>query len=134
MLHRWDFAGFYDPDDQNAASAIAQFGVKRFDTYEELLGEVDAVDIVTPTPLHFALAAGALREGKHVFIEKPVTHTVEEADELLKLAADSGLKVQVGHVERFNPAFTGLKGMTLNPMFIEGHRLAAFQPRGTDVS
>lgn len=130
----WDFAGFYDPDDQNAASAIAQFGVRRFNTYEELLGKVDAVDIVTPTPFHFRLASEALRAGKHVFIEKPVTHTVDEADELLKLAADTGLKVQVGHVERFNPAFTGLKGMTLQPMFIEGHRLAAFQPRGTDVS
>lgn len=130
----WDFAGFYDPDEKNAKSAIEQYKVRRFDTVEELLGEVDAVDIVTPTPSHFELASAAIRAGKHVFIEKPVTENVEEGKQLLELAAQHKVKVQVGHVERFNPAFTALQGISLNPMFIESHRLAGFQPRGTEVS
>lgn len=130
----WDLTGFYEPDDQNAASAATQYSARRFETEDELLGAVDAVDIVTPTPSHFALAARAIRMGKHVFIEKPVTQTLQQARELLRLAALHGVKVQVGHVERFNPAFQALGGMPLQPMFIECHRLAAFQPRGTEVS
>ena len=130
----WDLVGFYDLDDKNAASAIAQYGTKRFTSFDKMLEAVDAVDIVTPTPTHFKLASKALRAGKHVFIEKPVTQTVAQGKKLLQLAEEHGVKVQVGHVERFNPAFTALSDMTLNPMFIEGHRLAAFQPRGTDVS
>jgi hypothetical protein len=130
----WELVGFYDPDDRNAASATAQFGAKRYRSLSKLLLEVDVVDIVTPTPSHFALAAKALRAGKHVFVEKPVTATIPEGRKLLQLAEKQGLKVQVGHVERFNPAFTALAGMALQPMFIEGHRLAAFQPRGTEVS
>ncbi|HOY04268.1 MAG TPA: Gfo/Idh/MocA family oxidoreductase [Saprospiraceae bacterium] len=130
----WELAGFYEPDDKNAQSAEEQFGAKRFTSLEKLLQEVDAVDIVTPTPTHYKLAAQAMKAGKHVFIEKPVTQTVAESEKLLQLAEKHGVKVQVGHVERFNPAFTALHGMTLNPMFIEGHRLAVFQPRGTDVS
>ena len=130
----WELAGFYDPDDKNAASAIAQYGARRFDTLDALLAETDAVDIVTPTTFHYELAAKAMQAGKHVFIEKPVTQTVEEGRKLLELAARQGVKVQVGHVERFNPAFLGIRDMVLNPMFIESHRLAAFQPRGTEVS
>ena len=130
----WELAGFYEPDDKNAETAIAQFGLRRFATVDELLAAVEAVDIVTPTITHFALASQAMRAGKHVFIEKPVTHTVEEGRQLLQLAEQQGVQVQVGHVERFNPAFTGLQGMALAPMFIESHRLAAFSPRGTDVS
>ncbi len=130
----WELEGFYDPDDQNAQSAIAQYGVRRFPSPESMLQEVDAVDIVTPTPSHYRLAAQAIRAGKHVFIEKPVTHTVAEGRRLLNLAAQFGVKVQVGHVERFNPACLALRNMALQPMFIEGHRLAAFQPRGTEVS
>lgn len=130
----WDLAGFYEPDNANAASAEAQYGAKRFHSLEQLLQEVDAVDIVTPTPTHYELAAMAMQAGKHVFIEKPVTQTVEESEKLVALAAQHKVKVQIGHVERFNPAFTALQGMTLNPMFIEGHRLSVFQPRGTDVS
>jgi len=130
----WELAGFYDPDDKNAAAVIAQHGLRRFHTVDDLLAAVDAVDIVTPTITHFELASQALRAGKHIFIEKPVTHTVEEGRQLLQLAEQQGVKVQVGHVERFNPAFTGLQGMELAPMFIESHRLSAFSPRGTDVS
>lgn len=130
----WELAGFYDPDDRNAETAIAQYGVKRFKRLSDLLDAVDAVDIVTPTPTHFQLASKALRAGKHVFVEKPVTQTVSEGRRLLRLAETTGVKVQVGHVERFNPAFQALQDMELAPMFIESHRLAAFQPRGTDVS
>ena len=130
----WELAGFYDPDEKNAATAIAQFGIHRFGTVEEMLAEVQAVDIVTPTPSHFALASQAMLAGKHVFVEKPVTQTVEEGRRLLLIAEQQGIQVQVGHVERFNPAYLSLKNMLLSPMFIESHRLAAFQPRGTDVS
>lgn len=130
----WQLAGFYDPDEKNAATAIAQHGVRRFATVAEMLAEVDAVDIVTPTPTHFALAEQAMLAGKHVFVEKPVTQTVEEGRRLLDIAAQQSVKVQVGHVERFNPAYLALKDILLAPMFIESHRLAAFQPRGTEVS
>jgi len=130
----WQLAGFYDPDEKNAATAIAQHGTRRFDTVADLLAEVDAVDIVTPTTSHFVLAEQAMLAGKHVFVEKPVTQTVEEGRRLLEIAERQGIKVQVGHVERFNPAYLALKDMLLSPMFIESHRLAAFQPRGTEVS
>ena len=130
----WQFAGFYDPDEKNAATAMEQHGARRFHTVAEMLAEVDAVDIVTPTPTHFALAEQAMLAGKHVFVEKPVTATVEEGRRLLDIAEKQGVKVQVGHVERFNPAYLALKDMLLAPMFIESHRLAAFQPRGTEVS
>jgi predicted dehydrogenase len=130
----WNLVGFYDPDDKNAAAVAAQFGLRRFETYVELLDAVDAVDIVTPTPVHFQMASEAMVRGKHVFVEKPVTETVAEGRELLRLAAEHRVTVQVGHVERFNPAYLALQGMSLRPMFIEAHRLAAFQPRGTEVS
>lgn len=130
----WELAGFYDPDDKNAESAKAQYGAKRYQSLSKLLAACDAVDIVTPTPAHYTLAAKAIRAGKHVFIEKPVTQTIPEGKKLLQLTEKHGVTVQVGHVERFNPAFTALGGMKLQPMFIEGHRLAAFQPRGTEVS
>ena len=130
----WELAGFYDLDDKNAESAIAQSGAKRYKSLSKLLADCDAVDIVTPTPSHYELAAKAIKAGRHTFIEKPVTQTIPEGKKLLQLAEIHGVKVQVGHVERFNPAFTALGGMELNPMFIEGHRLAAFQPRGTEVS
>ena len=130
----WELAGFYEPDDKNAESAIAQYGAKRYHSLSKLLDECDAVDIVTPTPSHFKLAAKAISTGKHTFIEKPVTQTIPEGRKLLQLVEKHGVTVQVGHVERFNPAFTALGGMALNPMFIEGHRLSVFQPRGTEVS
>jgi predicted dehydrogenase len=131
---KWEVAGFYDPSDKNAQSAIDKYGVKRYATPEALFLDCDVVDIVTPTVTHYSMAVKALKQGKHLFIEKPVTYTVAQGRKLLKLVEATGLKVQVGHVERFNPAFQALHGMALKPMFIEGHRLAAFQPRGTDVS
>lgn len=133
LNERYEFVGFYDPDDANAASAIEQFGVTRYDNMDTLLDAVDCIDIVTPTISHFDCASKALRKSKHVFIEKPVTETVEEAKALERLAHEAGVKVQVGHVERFNPAFQAAVPHFNNPMFIETHRLAQFNPRGTDV-
>lgn len=125
--------GFYDPDKENAPKVEAELGVRRFDSMDELIDEVDVVDIVTPTVSHFQCATGALRKSKHVFIEKPVVTTLEEARDLIRIAGESNVKVQVGHVERFNPAFLAAEPYILNPMFIECHRLSQFNPRGTDV-
>jgi predicted dehydrogenase len=133
LSDKYEFVGFYDPSDDNAAAAIDSFKIRRFDSLDELLDEVDCVDIVTPTISHFDCASKALRKSKHVFIEKPVTETVDEARALINLAHEAGVKVQVGHVERFNPAFQAAQPYFNNPMFIETHRLAQFNPRGTDV-
>ena len=131
---QYELTGFFDPDDNNANTAIKKYNISRYDELDELLDLVDVVDIVTPTITHFELAKKALLKGKHLFIEKPLCHTIEEAKELVQLSQNQGLKVQVGHVERFNPAFLSLGDLPLNPMFIEAHRLASFNPRGTDVS
>lgn len=133
-IDKYEFAGFYDPDKENAELVAKEFNIKRFDTIDELLDNVDAVDIVTPTVTHYECASKAIKKSKHVFIEKPVTNTIEEAKSLIGLSKEANVKVQVGHVERFNPAFIAAKGHCSNPMFIETHRLAQFNPRGTDVS
>lgn len=130
----WELVGFFDPDETNAAQVIEKFGLRRFSSVQELLEEVDAVDIVTPTVTHFELAKKAVSAGKHIFVEKPLVNTLDEAKKLVNLVAEGNIKAQVGHVERFNPAFLALKGKKMNPMFIETHRLAQFNPRGTDVS
>ncbi|MBX7094959.1 MAG: Gfo/Idh/MocA family oxidoreductase [Flavobacteriales bacterium] len=126
--------GFYDPDDQNADQAIERFGVHRFSSMEELIDACDAIDIVTPTITHFDCAQKCLRKFRHVFVEKPITTTVDEAKILMNLAAEAKVIGQVGHVERFNPAFRGAIPFFQQPMFIECHRLAVWNPRGTDVS
>ena len=126
--------GFYDPDDQVAAEVTSKYGLKRFSSADELVDAADVIDVVAPTNFHFQLCEKAIRKGKHVFVEKPLANTMDEARQLVKLAKEAGIKFQVGHVERFNPAFLAIKGMDLNPMFIEVHRLAQFNPRGTEVS
>lgn len=133
LKEEFELVGFYDPNDTIAADVVEKFGIKRFDTVQDLLDQVDCVDIVTPTLAHFDMASQALRKSKHVFIEKPVTETVEEARSLMGLAREANVKVQVGHVERFNPAFQAALPYFNKPMFIETHRLAQFNPRGTDV-
>jgi predicted dehydrogenase len=100
---------------------------------DDLIASVDVVDIVTPTISHFDCASRALKQGRHVFIEKPVVTTPEEAKQLMTFADEADVKVQVGHVERFNPAFLAAQPYINQPMFIEAHRLAQFNPRGTDV-
>jgi len=134
QIPAWKLIGFFDPSDENAAKAIELYGIKRFNSVEELLAEVDAVDIVTPTLSHYNCAIQAINAGKHVFIEKPLTNTAEEAEKLMNAIEKTNLKGMVGHVERFNPAFLAAKDKVTNPMFIETHRLATFNPRGTDVS
>ena len=126
--------GFYEPNDQHAAQVISEYQIPRFDTLEALLKEIDALDIISPTTTHFEVAQKALSTGKHVFVEKPLTNTLEEAATLVELVNEANLKCQVGHVERYNPAFMALNNAPLNPLFIEAHRLAQFNPRGTDVS
>lgn len=130
---KYTLVGFYDPDEKTAKKIVAEFGYHYFDTIEALVDAVDVVDIVTPTLSHYNCAVQAIKKGKHVFLEKPITNTVEEADHLIALAKEHGVKGQVGHVERFNPAFLSVKDKIENPMFIEAHRLAEFNPRGTDV-
>lgn len=129
-----EIVGFYDPNDDNAAQVSEKYQLPRFLDADLLIDSCDAVDIVAPTNFHFEWCEKAIKKGKHVFVEKPLANTMEEARQLVKLAEESGIKFQVGHVERFNPAFLALKGMALNPMFIEVHRLAQFNPRGTEVS
>jgi predicted dehydrogenase len=117
------------------AGAIAQkHGVQALTDYRELLGRVDAVSIAVPTQLHHAIARDFLAHGSHVLIEKPITVTLEQADELIALARAKGLILQVGHLERFNPAITDLDQVLDKPVFIESHRLAPFKPRATDVN
>ncbi|NNC94893.1 MAG: Gfo/Idh/MocA family oxidoreductase [Chitinophagales bacterium] len=129
-----ELVGFYDPDDGNAAFAEKEFDTTSFDSMEKLVAACDMVDIVTPTLSHYECAEYAIKEGKHIFIEKPLTNTLEEAELLLALVEEADIKAQVGHVERFNPAFLALSDVDFKPMFIETHRLAMFNPRGTDVS
>lgn len=129
----YELTGFYDPDTENAKKVSETFGYRYFENMDELIDSVDVVDIVTPTLNHYDCAVQAIEKGKHIFIEKPITKTVEEAENLLKLLKKHGVKGQVGHVERFNPAFTAVKDTITEPMFIEAHRLAEFNPRGTDV-
>ncbi len=129
----YELIGFYDPDAINAKKVEDEFGYKHFENINTLIDAVDVVDIVTPTLSHFDCAKKAIEKGKHVFIEKPITNTFAEAEELLSLEKKFHIKGQVGHVERFNPAFTAVNKQIQNPMFIETHRLAEFNPRGTDV-
>ena len=130
---KYNLVGFYDPDVINGKKVEAEFGYTFFDNINKLIDAVDVVDIVTPTLSHFECAKKAMEKGKHVFIEKPMTNTLQEAEELLLLEKKHQVKGQVGHVERFNPAFMAVKENINNPMFIETHRLAEFNPRGTDV-
>jgi predicted dehydrogenase len=130
---KYELVGFYDENHENGAKIEAEFGYKQFDTIARLIHAVDVIDIVTPTLSHYKCAKVAIKSGKHVFIEKPISTTVEEAEEIIALAKEFNIKGQVGHVERFNPAFKAVKDKIENPMFIETHRLAEFNPRGTDV-
>jgi predicted dehydrogenase len=126
--------GFYDPTDSTAKEVVETYGLKRYTDPDKLVDAVDAVDIIAPTNHHFALCEKAIRKGKHVFVEKPLAHTIDEGRLLVNMAREANIKMQVGHVERFNPAYLAVKDMSLNPMFIEVHRLAQFNPRGTEVS
>ena len=129
-----DLIGFYDPNPETVNSIDFSKKHKAFKSSEALIEAVDIVDIVAPTSSHFELARKAILAKKHVFIEKPLTNTVKEAKSLIELAETEGVLGQVGHVERFNPAFQAVLPSLTNPKFIETHRLSEFNPRGTDVS
>ena len=130
---KYNLVGFYDANEENGKQVEAELGYKFFSSIDALIDAVDMVDIVTPTLSHHNCAKQAIAKGKHVFIEKPITNTVEEAEDIRQLLAKNGLRGQVGHVERFNPAYLAVKDEINSPMFIETHRLAEFNPRGTDV-
>ena len=126
--------GFFDPNNDNANETTNTHGLKRFSDEEKLIEACDIIDVITPTDLHYEVCMMAIRKGKHVFVEKPLAHTLQEGKDLVNMVREAGVKMQVGHVERFNPAYLALKELNLNPMFIEVHRLAQFNPRGTEVS
>ncbi len=127
-------AGIFDVDSAKAQRISAEYGTTAYSSLDDLLRSVEAVTVATTTTFHFDAASKALEAGKHVFVEKPITQTVDEADKLCKLARKKNLVIQVGHIERFNPAILALERYDLDPMFVESHRLAQFNPRGTDVA
>jgi predicted dehydrogenase len=129
-----EFCGVFDIDKSQSDFIKQNYKVNIFNSFEELLGECNTLVIVTPTSTHFSIASEAIRKNINLFIEKPVTSNINDANELARMAHDSGCKIQVGHVERFNPALTSLEKYKINPLFIESHRLSMFNPRGTDVS
>lgn len=129
-----ELAGIYDQDEQKAEQCGAEFSVNVFRSLDDLLGNCDAVSIVATTSAHYELAKKSLLCGKHVFVEKPITASIAEAEEIIKIAADKKLNLQVGHIERFNPALLSLEKYKLDPKFIQTDRLAQFNPRGTDVA
>ena len=128
-----EVVGFFDHNTEIASAVEAEFGIRSFKNVEQLMEECEAIDIVTPTLSHYEYALMAVRKSRHVFIEKPLTHTVDEGKKLVSLISEAGVKAQVGHVERFNPAFVAARDFLHQPLFIETHRLAEFNPRGTDV-
>lgn len=129
-----NFSGVYDTDPAITYAVSKEYSIKAYAALDEMLGEVDALVIVTPTSTHFEIAKKALAKNINLFIEKPVTSSLKEAEELIKMAEGKKIKIQVGHVERFNPALVALEKFEMKPRFIESHRLAQFNPRGTDVS
>ncbi|NBT07748.1 MAG: gfo/Idh/MocA family oxidoreductase [Chitinophagia bacterium] len=126
--------GFFDPNNNNAKEVEKTYGLKRYMDEEALIAACDIIDIVTPTQYHFSVCEMAIKMGKNVFVEKPMANTIEEGKAIVNMVKEANVKLQVGHVERFNPAYTALKNASLNPLFIEVHRLAQFNPRGTEVS
>jgi predicted dehydrogenase len=130
---KYELVGFFDPSKENAKKVTDEFGYKSYNSINALIKSVEVIDIVTPTLSHFDCAKQAIENGCHVFVEKPIAKTVLEAEAIRTLASQYHVKGQVGHVERFNPAFIAVKDKINNPMFIETHRLAEFNPRGTDV-
>ena len=129
-----NLVGVYDVDSQRAVKLAAEFGIKVFSTLDELLSQVEAVSIATSTQSHYDVAMQVINRGAHLLIEKPITATIEQAKALTERAEAKGLKLQVGHIERFNPAILALEPYNITPLFIESHRLAQFNPRGSDVA
>ena len=129
-----EFVGFFEPDASKALAAEQEYGIPSYTSIDQLIEDTDALDIVSTTITHYEIAKKCLQAGKHIFIEKPLAQSLEEAQELVHLVQEANVKCQVGHVERYNPAYLALEEQELQPMFIEAHRLSQFNPRGTDVS
>ena len=130
---RYELIGFYDSNNKNAKALSSEKGYRLFDSIEELIEACDMIDIVTPTLFHHEVSLKAIAKKKHFFIEMPIANSVAEAEKITIAAMEQGVLGQVGHVERFNPAFKAARHAVSNPLFIESHRLAEFNPRGTDV-
>lgn len=128
-----DLVAVADPTEANAREVAARHGCRAVRDFRELLPDVDLVSIAVPTELHCQVASACLEAGVHVLVEKPITRTVEEADALIALAKERRLRLAVGHVERYNPAFIAMREALARPFFIESERLAEFQPRVTDI-
>ncbi len=133
LIPQAELVGFYDTDNNRSQEIQSEFNITAYSKFEKLLSVIDALSIVTPTSTHFSYAKQAIEENKHVFIEKPITETVEQGEILNELCEKNEIKLQVGHIERFNPAILALEGFKINPLFIESHRMSNFNPRGTDV-
>lgn len=133
-IQGFELVGFYDSNSETSANVSSEYGVTAFESYEDLLAECDAIDIVSPTATHYEIAKVALQRTKHIFIEKPIAKSIEEAESIQRLVNEAGVVAQIGHVERFNPAFLAIKDLEIEPRFIEIHRLAQWNPRGIDVS
>ncbi|MBK7359260.1 MAG: Gfo/Idh/MocA family oxidoreductase [Saprospiraceae bacterium] len=129
-----ELKGFYDLSPETRQKIASEYGIKAFESYDELISNCDAIDIVSSTSSHFELAQDAIKQNKHCFIEKPVTSSLEEATFLKNLLKEHPVKIQIGHVERFNPSFAAIRPFIKEPKFIEAHRLSSFNPRGRDVS
>lgn len=134
QINNCNFIGVFDSNPEQAKLAANEFGVKHFDTIEELLSNVKAVSIAATTSAHYEVAKVCFEKNVHVFVEKPITATIEQGEELVKIAKEKNLKFQVGHIERFNPGLLSLESYISEPMFIQSDRLAQFNPRGTDVA
>lgn len=134
QLPEVELAGLFDADSGRAQETAARFQCPAFSSFNELLQAVDAVGISVPTTLHHHFTIPALQAGKAVFVEKPIAATIKQAREMAAVAAENKVVLQVGHIERFNPAIRALEHLIPEPMFIESHRLAPFDPRGTDVA
>jgi predicted dehydrogenase len=134
LIEECKLVGVYDKDSSQAASVAKEFDCKSFETIDDLLNEVDAVSIAAITSAHHEIGKYCLQKGVHIFIEKPITVTIEEAEDLVKTAREKKLNLQVGHIERFNPALLALEKYNIEPKFIQTDRLAQFNPRGTDVA
>ena len=132
-IESFNIIGFHDTNGKKAESISAKYGLNHYKNFNKLLEECDAVSIVTPTETHFDIGYKCIQSKKHVFIEKPITNSVEDAEKLIQLAKDMSVIIQVGHIERFNPAFHALKTKNTAPLFVESHRIAPFNIRGIDV-
>jgi predicted dehydrogenase len=133
-IEQSELVGLYDVDREKAQKYAEQYSVTAFESLDELAGQIEAASVVVPTTAHFEVATKLIASGVHCLIEKPIVTTVEQAAQLETAAIEKGVKVTVGQIERFNPAVQALSAQNIRPSFIEAHRLASFDPRGTDVA